>query len=107
MEPLAGSYSHQSTSESHSPYNPGGFRTVCQQNPRPITAAPPSQGPTGIQNASAPLAFSQVYLNFTFFHQRLPEHNRTTTAAKKRRALVVCNRQTEYRTRILIRMGIE
>jgi hypothetical protein len=92
---LAGSFSHQSTSESHSPYrnNPGGFRVVCQQKPRPIAAAPPSQGHAGVQNAWVP--FSQAYLNFT------------TIPAKKREALVVCNGQTEYSARILIPMGIK
>jgi hypothetical protein len=86
---LAGSYSHQPTSESHSPYNPGGFRDVRQQNTGPIDAAPPSQGPAGVQNAWVPI--SQVYLNFTFLRQPLPEDNWTTMAAKKRRALVVCD----------------
>jgi hypothetical protein len=52
---LAGSYSDQSTSESHSPYSPGGFRLDCQ----------PSQSPPGVQDAGVP--FSQVYLNFPFF----------------------------------------
>ena len=62
--PWAGSNSHQSTSESHSPYNPGGFRIVRQQNPRPIAAASlsRSQDPAGIQNAW--VQFSQVYLLF-------------------------------------------
>jgi hypothetical protein len=104
--PLAGSYSHQSTSESHSPHNPGGFRVDRQQNLGPIAAAPPSQGPSiGIQNAGVPI--SQVYVNFTFLHQPLPEDNMTTMAAKKRKVLAVCDSQTEYRTRILIPMGIE
>jgi hypothetical protein len=65
--PFAGSL--QSTSESRSPYNPGGFRVVRQQNPRPIAAAPLSQGPAGVQNAWVP--FSQAYSDFTFLHQPL------------------------------------
>lgn len=93
--PLAGSVPYQSTSESHFPYrdNPGGFRVVCQQKPRPIAAAPRSQGPAGVQKAWVP--FSQVYLNFT------------TIPNKKREALVVCSDQTEYRARMLIPVGIE
>ena len=63
--PLAGSYSHQSTNESHSSYNPGGFRVDYQPNPGPIAAAPPSQGPAGVQNAWVPV--SQVLLQFYFF----------------------------------------
>jgi hypothetical protein len=105
---LAGSYSHQSTSESHSSYNPGGFRVVHQQNPRPIAVAPPSQGPAGAQDAWVPI--SQVYFNFTFLRRPLPEDNRTTMTAEnseKRKGLMVCNCQTECRTRILIPMGIE
>ena len=100
----AGSYSHPSISESHSPYNPGGFRVEFQQKPRPIAAhaaaAPPSQGPAGVQNALVPI--SQGYLNFT-----LTEDNWTTMAPKKRKALVVCNGQTVFRTLMLIRMDIE
>jgi hypothetical protein len=104
--PLAGPFPNQSTSESHSPYNPGGFRVVCPQNTRPIAAAPPSQSPARVQNAWVPV--SQVCLDFTFLRQPLPEDNRTVMAAKKRKAaLVVCNGQTEYRTRILIPVGIE
>ncbi|KAI0270334.1 caspase domain-containing protein [Russula aff. rugulosa BPL654] len=82
----AGSYSHPPTSESHSPYNPGGFRVEFQQKSRPIAAhaaaAPPSQGPAGVQNALVPI--SQGYLNFT-----LTEDNWTTMAPKKRKALVI------------------
>jgi hypothetical protein len=89
---LAGSHSHRPTSESHASYNPGGFRVVRQQNPRPIAAAPPSQGPEGVQNLWVPS--SQVYFNFTFLHRPLPEDNRTTMAAEKRKAVVVCNVQT-------------
>jgi hypothetical protein len=59
---LAGSYSHQSTSESHSSYNPGGFQVDCQQSPRPIAAVPLSQGPAGVRNAWIPI--SQVYFKF-------------------------------------------
>jgi hypothetical protein len=58
--PWAGLYLHQSTSESHSPYNPGGLRVDYQLNPRPIAAAPPSRGPAGVQSAWVP--FSQVCL---------------------------------------------
>lgn len=61
---LARSNSHQLSSKSHSPYNHGGFRVVRQQYSRPIAAAPPSQGPLGVQNAWVP--FPQVYLDFTF-----------------------------------------
>jgi hypothetical protein len=86
---LAGSHSHQSTSESHPSYNPGGFRVVRQQSPRPIASAPPSQGPARVQNAWVPI--SQVYLDFTFLRRPLPEDNRTTMGAKKRKALVVCD----------------
>jgi hypothetical protein len=103
---LAESFSNQSASESHSPYNPGGFRVICLQNPRSIAAAPPPQGPTGVQNAWVPV--SQVYLYYPFSRQPLPEDNRTIMVVeKKRKALVVCNRQTEYRTHILIPIGIE
>ncbi|KAF8501496.1 metacaspase [Russula emetica] len=73
--PLAGPFPNQSTSKSHSPYNPGGFRVVCLQNPRPIAGAPPSQGPARVQNAWVPV--SQVCLN------------RTIMAAKKRKALFI------------------
>ena len=83
-----GSLSHQSTSESHSSYNPGGFRVVRQQSPRPIATAPPSQGPAGV-HAWVPI--SQVYLDFTFLRRPLPEDNRTTMGPKKRKALVVCD----------------
>lgn len=86
---LARSYSYQSTSESHSPYNPGGFRVVLQQSPRPVAAAPPSQCPAGAQDAWIP--FSQVYLDFTFSRPPLPEANLTTMAAAKRKALIVCS----------------
>jgi hypothetical protein len=86
---LAGSYSCQSTSESHSPYNPGGFRVVLQQSPRPVAAAPPPQGPACVQNAWVP--FSQVYLDFTFLRQPFPEVNWTTMPTEKRKGLVVCN----------------
>jgi hypothetical protein len=103
-DPLAGSYSHQST-KSHFPYNPGGFRVDCQQNPRPIAAAPPSQSRTGVHNAW--VLFSEVFLNFSLLRQPLTKGNWTTMATKKREALVVCKGQTEYRTRILIPMGIE
>jgi hypothetical protein len=91
--PLTGSYSHQSTSESHSPYNDGGFRVNHQQNPGPIDAAPPSQGPTGIQNAVVPISHcdSQVNLNFAFLRQPLPEDSRPIMAAQMRDALVVCD----------------
>jgi hypothetical protein len=84
---LAGSHSHRSTSESHSPYNPGGFRVDCPQNPRHITVAPLSQGPPGVQNPWVP--FSEVYLDVTFLRQPLPENNSTTMATKKRKALVI------------------
>lgn len=96
--PLAGSYSHQSTSESHFSYNPGGFRLVNQQNQRPIAPVRPSssQGPAGVQNTWAPI--SQVYFKFTFLHRPLLEDNSTTMTTEKRKALVVCNGQTEYRT---------
>lgn len=86
---LARSYSYQSTSESHSPYNPGGFRVVLQQSPRPVATAPPSQFPAGAQDAWIP--FSQVYLDFTFSRRPLPEVSWTTIAAAKRKALVVCS----------------
>jgi hypothetical protein len=102
--PLAGSYSHQSTSESHSSYNPGGFRVVRQQNPRPIVAAFPFQGPADVQSPRVPIP--QVYFNFTFLRPLFPEDNRTT-AAEKRKALVVCGGQTGYTTRILTPIGIE
>jgi hypothetical protein len=94
---LAGSCLHQSTNESHSPYNPGGFRVDFQQNPWPIAAAPPSQGTACVQNAWVP--FSQDYLNFTFLGEPLP--------AEKRKALVVCDGQTLYKTRMLIPVGVE
>jgi hypothetical protein len=103
--PWAGSSPHQSTSESHSPHNPGAFRVVCPQNPRPMARAPPSQSPTGIQHGWVPV--SQVYLNWTFLRQPRPADNRTIMTAKKRKALVVCNGQTEYLTRMLISIGIE
>ena len=88
---FAGSYSHshQSTSESHSSYHPGGFRVVRQQSPRPITSAPPSQGHTRIQNTWVPI--SRFYLDFTFLRPPLPEENWTTMGVKKRKALVVCD----------------
>jgi hypothetical protein len=88
-DPSARSYSHESTSESHSSYNPGGFRVVCQQNLGPIAAAPPSQGTAGVQNARVP--FSQVYLDFTYLRRPLPEDDWTTMASGKRKALVVCD----------------
>ena len=102
---LTGSHFDQSTSESHSSYNRGDFRVIRLQNLRPIAAAPLSQGPAGVQNAWVPI--SQVYLNFTFLRRPLPEDNRTAMAPEKRKALVVCNGQTEYRTRVLIPMGVE
>jgi hypothetical protein len=86
---LTRSSSYQSASESHSPYNPGGFRVVLQQSPRPVAAAPPSQCPAGAQDTWIP--FSQVYLDFTFSRQPLPEVNWTAMAAAKRKALVVCS----------------
>ena len=103
--PRAGSSSHQSISEFDSPYNPGGFQVDCQQNPRPIPAAPPSQGLTGVQNGWVP--FSQDYLNCTFLRQPLTEDDCTTMATEKRKALIVRNGQTGYVRRILIPMGIE
>ena len=54
--PLAGSYSHQFTSESHFSYNPGGFQADCHHNPRPIAVAPPPQGPAGAQSAWVPIS---------------------------------------------------
>lgn len=59
--PSAGLNSHLSTraSESHFSYNYGGFQIVRQQNPRPIAAPRPPQGPVGV-------VFPQVYLDFTF-----------------------------------------
>jgi hypothetical protein len=57
--PLAGWHPHQSTNESHSQYNPGGFLDVRQQNPQPIDAAPPSQGHVGVQNAWVPISPSR------------------------------------------------
>jgi len=93
---LTGSHFDQSTSESHPPYNPGGFRVDCPQSPRPIAAPPLSQGlesqVEGIQNAWVPI--SQVYLDVTVLRQTFPEDNRATMAAKKRKALVVRNGQS-------------
>jgi hypothetical protein len=86
---LAGSHSHQSTSESRPSYNPGGFLVDFPQNPLPIAASLLSQGPAGVQNPWVPI--SQVHLDVTLLHQPLPEDNRTTMAAEKRKALVVCD----------------
>jgi hypothetical protein len=57
--PLAGWHSHQPTSESHSPYNPGGFRVIRQQNTQPVDGAPPSRGPVGVQDAWVPISPSR------------------------------------------------
>ena len=99
--PWAGSSSHEPTSEPRSPYNPGGFRVNFQQNPRSIDAVPLPQGP-------ARVPFSQGYLDFSISRQPLTEDNRAAMpSAVKRKGLVVCNGQTEYRIRILILIGIE
>jgi hypothetical protein len=49
---IGGSYSHpgQSANGSYSSHPPAGF--LCQENPRHMTAAPPPQGPAGVQPAS-------------------------------------------------------
>ena len=82
--PLAESNLHQSTSESHLPYNPGGFRVARQQSAQPIATVPLSQGPAGVRNAWLPSSQARW---------PLPEDNWTIMAAKKRKALVVCNGQ--------------
>ena len=86
LDPWLGSYSHQSISESRSPYSRGDIQVDCYQSSPPIVAAPLSQGPAGVQNPWVP--FSQALRQPSF-----PEHNRYFVAAKKRKALVVCNGQ--------------
>ncbi len=51
---IGGSYSHpgQSANGSYSSHPPAGF--LYQENPRHMTAAPPPQGPAGVQLASGP-----------------------------------------------------
>ena len=89
-EPWLGSYSLQPINESHSSYSHSDAQVDRYQSPRPIVAAPLSQGPAGVP-------FSQALRQPSF-----PEHNRSFVAAKKRKALVVCNGQQRVQNTPLI-----